>query len=310
MDKPKFIMMVGLPYSGKSTFAEQFKNDFIIHSSDKLRKELFGDENNQKYNAELFKELHMRIKEDLKAKHNVIFDATNLNKKKRITFLQELKNIPCYKECVLCLLPYEDCFTRMVYRKRKVPTEVIYNMYKNFQPPHKSEGFDKITLYLNFDDTEESFLSYYNSTFFYSEAIDFNQDNSHHTLTLGEHCIKSAKYIKEHYPEREDLFLASFYHDQGKMITKSATNSKGEMDGDFHYYQHHCCGAYDSFFYLYNYGCSTEDIIYISNLIYYHMHPYLSWKQSNKAMERDKKLLGEDMFKDILSLHEADLYAH
>ena len=51
-DKPFLIMMCGLPGSGKSTFAEnsiiitsgveQYKP--IIHSSDGLRKELYGDE--------------------------------------------------------------------------------------------------------------------------------------------------------------------------------------------------------------------------------------------------------------------------
>ena len=48
----------------------------------------------------------------------------------------------------------------------------------------------------------------------------------------------------------------------------------------------------------------------VTNMIYYHMHPYLAWKQSEKAKERDKKLLGEKMFNDIMLLHEADLAAH
>ena len=55
---------------------------------------------------------------------------------------------------------------------------------------------------------------------------------------------------------------------------------------------------------------SPKDIIYVSNLIYYHMHPYMSWKQSEKAKERDRKLLGDEMFNDVLRLHEADVAAH
>src|SRR5574344_887809 len=54
-----FYMMVGLPGSGKSTKAEQIKNEFgaQVFSSDTLRKEKFGDEKVQKDANEIFKEL-------------------------------------------------------------------------------------------------------------------------------------------------------------------------------------------------------------------------------------------------------------
>lgn len=50
MDKPIFIMLVGLPGSGKSTYAELLKKQYnaIICSSDEARKKITGDENNQK----------------------------------------------------------------------------------------------------------------------------------------------------------------------------------------------------------------------------------------------------------------------
>lgn len=52
-------MLVGLPASGKSTYAKKLskKENAIILSSDELRKELFGNINNQNHNAEVFKEL-------------------------------------------------------------------------------------------------------------------------------------------------------------------------------------------------------------------------------------------------------------
>jgi hypothetical protein len=40
------------------------------------------------------------------------------------------------------------------------------------------------------------------------------------------------------------------------------------------------------------------------------MCPYLEWKQSERVLNRDKKLLGDKMFNDVMSLHEADLFAH
>jgi len=45
----KLIFLVGLSGSGKSTWAEEFikDNDAELLSSDRLRLELFGDENDQ-----------------------------------------------------------------------------------------------------------------------------------------------------------------------------------------------------------------------------------------------------------------------
>ena len=51
-------------------------------------------------------------------------------------------------------------------------------------------------------------------------------------------------------------------------------------------------------------------LFYTANLIYYHMHPYLSWSQSNKAKNKDKYLIGKQMFSDVMLLHEADVKGH
>ena len=90
------IMMVGIQGSGKSTFAKNMK-DYVVHSSDELRKELFGSVNYQEKNNELFDELHKRIINDLKKGKNVIYDAMNISYKRRILFLEKLNNIACKK---------------------------------------------------------------------------------------------------------------------------------------------------------------------------------------------------------------------
>ena len=51
----KFYMLVGLPGSGKSTIAQ--KLNCKVFSSDSLRKELWGNENTQGDNSQLFNEL-------------------------------------------------------------------------------------------------------------------------------------------------------------------------------------------------------------------------------------------------------------
>lgn len=78
-EKPLFIMMIGLPYSGKFEHAKrlQQKHNAVIHASDEIREELLGDVQDQNNNAKVFEVLHSRVKADLLAGKNVIYDATD-----------------------------------------------------------------------------------------------------------------------------------------------------------------------------------------------------------------------------------------
>ena len=149
----------------------------------------------------------------------------------------------------------------------------------------------------------------------------FKQYNEHHTLNLWGHCLRCEKYLIEKYPDCSfELEIAACFHDAGKLYTRSFFNKKGEYDDNAHYYQHHCVGAYIMMVALalegyYNYSGSKtiyythDQITEIINYIYYHMHPLTTWKQSEKAMERDKKLLGEEFFNNVMLLSEADVNA-
>ena len=107
----ELIMLVGLHASGKSTWAKEYSEthpDYIVHSSDKLREEMYGDNYDDADNSKVFEELHRRILEDLKM-HSVIYDATNLVKKRRVHFLKAVpKHV--YKTCVMFLKTYEKMF--------------------------------------------------------------------------------------------------------------------------------------------------------------------------------------------------------
>lgn len=338
-NKPIMFMFVGLPGSGKSYLAERiyvnrsntervtsgFMSSYgeknirfpAVFSSDSLREEMFGSMDVQDRNAELFTELHNRIKYKLKSGEDAIYDATNINKKKRMAFLKELTNIDCYKVCINVIAPYELCREEIKKRERVVPEEVLKRMYLNYNPPHYSEGFDDIVLIYNVRDNT-SYKRYNFDNFLYGDinAVEINQENKHHTKTIGNHCISAYEYSLTENPLDYRLSYAALYHDCGKPFTKSHLNSKGEETEDAHYYNHHCCGAYDSFLYMLNdtsdedvHGFTCEDAVYIANLIYYHMHPFLQWKQSKKVRERDKKLLGEKMYSDIMKIHKADVVA-
>lgn len=301
MNVPIFTMIVGLPGSGKSAYAKELseKTNAKICSSDAIREELNGDINSQSNNEEVFKLLHKRIKEYLANGESVIYDATNINSRRRKAFLSELKNISCRKNCIIIAVPFDECCKRNELRERVVPVEVIEKMYKSWNTPYFFEGWDSITIKRN--EYKTNVIG-----FWIANHMNFNQDNPHHTMTLGEHCMAVGKYLEDD----KTLLCAGMMHDCGKPFTKSFINSKGEETNIAHYYQHHCVGAYNSLFYIYP---NDVDPLKVSIIINLHMHPYFWEKDINngeKTMGKYKKLWGEELFDNVMRLHGADLNAH
>lgn len=297
----KMIIMVGLPASGKSTIAKEIaiKENAIIHSSDLLRKELFGDENECDRNEELFKELHSRIKQDLSKDVNVIYDATNVSYKRRKAFLDELRKLGCEKICYLIATPYKKCLEQNKIRERFVPEHVIRKMYLNFDVPAYFEGWDKIEIVYN--GKIEDYLTLF-------ERLDvINQDNPHHTYTIGIHCKSCTAYVCNSLIGKrlndESLIASALYHDIGKEFTKGFKNVKGEDTDIAHYYNHHNISAYMSLFLLKD----KEYILDTCQLIRWHMQ--LFFIQSEKALSKFVNLVGQEFYDKLMILHEADIKA-
>lgn len=302
---PKFTMLVGLPCSGKSTYGKSWAkiNNATIFSSDALREELFNNVDHQTDNDLLFKELHKRIKDCLKEGRSAVYDATNISYKRRIAFLAELKNIPCEKRCVLMATPYEECIERNKHRDRKVPEYVIKKMYFGMDVPHMFEGWDDvIVLY-----SSEASKTYRSPWTWIKTVRCYNQDNSHHTLTLGEHCEKAYEYLLTNYDNASDtLKIATLLHDCGKPFCKTFKNAKGEVTEQAHYYNHEKVGSYNSLFYR-----NAASPLDIAAIIRWHMAPYFWEKDNNEKLHNKyRKLWGENLYNDIMLLHEADRAAH
>lgn len=303
MSKPKFMMMVGLPGSGKSTLARNLAEamNAIILSSDQIRKELLGDENSQENNEKVFAILHREIKNNLKAGNNVIMDSTNISSKRRRAFLRELKNISCCKECMIVATPFTMCLDFNKARDRVVPYEVIKRMYMNWNTPYSFEGWDIIYSFHPNHYKQQSINDWL------VDYMDFDQDNLHHSHSLGKHCLFTGKEFL--WDKDETLLEAALLHDCGKPFTKSFKNSKGEDTETAHYYRHENVGAYDSLFFEYSDGVEALDVSILINL---HMQPYFWEREENseKIAMKYKKLWGEELFNKVMKLHEADKNAH
>lgn len=312
---PYFRMVVGLPGSGKSTFLEDyFENSNVhIHSSDSIRKELLGDVNDQSDNSLIFETLHTRIKEDLRNGNSCVYDATNIHEKYRRAFLQELKNIPCKKECYIIATPVEECIKRDEERERSVGKEVINRMYKNFNIPTKREGWDEI--YLCYSDGAKGC---YNVSELFKRLKEISQNNPHHTLTIGDHCMKTYEIMKEICKretwitdhQRAVLLTSAMFHDIGKEKTATFINMKGEKTDICHYYGHENVGAYDSLFLdLWKDETEKNDfILSVADMIQLHMKLY-SNPESEKYKRKLQNRIGEEKYKLLTLLQEADMSA-
>ena len=312
MNKPKLLLTVGLPASGKSTYAKELaiQENANIHSSDELRQELLNDINDQSANVDVFKELHRRIKEDLINGKSVIMDATNISYKRRMTFLQELNKIDCEKICIMIATPYEQCLAQNKMRDRVVPEEIIKRMYLQMDIPAYFEGWNKIHLIYNHKKK-------YDMETLFSRLDNIDQCNPHHQFSIGIHCKSCAAHICSYYIDNnhkmtssdKNILIAGMFHDVAKEFTKQFKNTKGEDTEHAHFYNHENVSAYDSLFYLYEQHLADIDILDICQLIRYHMQPF-HINGSLKAEAKFIKLVGQEFYDRLMILHLADKKAH
>ncbi len=302
--KPRFMMLVGFPGAGKSTFAKVNKSAYTtIISSDDIREERYGDATCQKDCKGVFDIARDLSVKELREGQNVFYDATNLSAKYRRETLEYISGkVDCKKVCLIIAKPFEKCLYDNRRRKHSVPDDDMQRMYRHFQPPWYTEGWDEIGIV--YTDNDEKMCTSY---FYGYDVEDFDQHSKYHSLTLKQHMRKTWELVSKESGGDNLLEYAALIHDIGKVKTKSKVNDKGELDGNWHYYNHHAVGAYDALFYGNNDLYPTKEVLKISNLVYFHMHLYNC--NNEKSREKLMKKTG-NLFDMLEILYEADVKAH
>lgn len=300
---PDFIMLIGPSGCGKSTVAKTFEGyDCDIHSSDVIRGELWGDENDQQNPSKVFDEMFNRSCISLMDGRNVVYDATNLNAKRRTACLNRFKSwnskykVDIHYCAVVVVARETECVCRNLHRKRVVPIEVINRQFRQIQLPWFFEGWDEI---------------YYTVTSGYPQygqpwgellhCLDIPHDNPHHPNDVLAHSLKVAAALGEPF---SDDWKLGILHDCGKPETKGWTNTKGEIDTVAHYYNHHYLGAYKSLLFDWEDGGKFWNNYLRAMAIQFHMEP---WFRSGEKLEEFYAKLGDDDLVDMIKrLHKAD----
>lgn len=315
-----FTMLVGLPGSGKSYYASIFPNA-VVHSSDAIHDELFGSEDDQEHNEAVFAEMRRRTIASLQEGKSVIYDANNLNAKKRANFVAYLRRIfpTIHYECIVLVCKLSVCKERQFGRERPVPESVIDHMVTHFQPPYYNEGWDGICVHAS--------GKLYRLDHEMQQLEMTNHDNPHHEGTIANHCYQVCQHLWHQCRKGdEDLRRARFvledagtYHDVGKRKTKVFHDHLGNPTVEAHYFNHAAVGAY---MWLASDEARRMDVaeaLEIASLIAWHMTPlHLSTNGdgSNCSMEEAisrtyywgrKKGFSNAFLRNLTMLYEADM---
>lgn len=143
----KFVMMVGIAGSGKSTKAAEIaaEEGATLISSDSMRKELYGDEaihgDNQVYQT-----MDNRTMIALRDGVSVVYDATNLVASRRRELLARLP-AGIEKECVWVDISTKRALQNNQSRARHVAEWVIYRQATQLEAPTEGEGWDTIRIH-------------------------------------------------------------------------------------------------------------------------------------------------------------------
>jgi predicted kinase len=153
---PQFIMLIGAPASGKSTWTKKFLNDTDKHyqvlSTDNLITQMAADigqnysQGFKQFISPATQQFNNDLTAALKSSENIIMDRTNMSAKARDKILSRVPS-HYHKVAVFFQIDRKELDRRLAYRAvvegKDIPTSVVDSMLSSYNPPTSAE-FDEI----------------------------------------------------------------------------------------------------------------------------------------------------------------------
>lgn len=248
-------VMVGIPASGKSTYAKEkeSENDRSIRlSSDDIRSNLETSDN-----SEVFEVMNNKLRDAINSNEydDIYYDATNINRRRRRGLYRNIKSwdSEVNVDIIFVSIPYSTAIERNFTRdeNEKVPDDVVLRMHRQLQVPRIGVDCDSmyiigIPIFKEVSDVVE------NPTRVENIFNNMNHSNkSRHWvaelwLSNTEHNSKwHVENIFTHInmcienSYNKDLKQIALFHDLGKGICKETRE-----DGYSSYFSHADVGAH------------------------------------------------------------------
>lgn len=133
MQRPKLYITVGVPGAGKSTYVSRLAAAHTaVVSTDAIRAELTGDENDQTVNDQVHTLAKARARALLAAGTDVVFDATNVRTASRRALMKIAAASGAEPIALRFDTPYPLACARNAARARIVPDDVLRRMQQSF----------------------------------------------------------------------------------------------------------------------------------------------------------------------------------
>lgn len=314
----KFTFLIGISGAGKSTYANQHVDSNTLYlSSDQLREDLYGSlEEGNKHNGELFEYMNKTAIRTLKkTDKDVLYDATNLNRKNRQHLYNLIKRIPDVQ--VESHIVFKDPETAKQQNQQRtgyavVPDDVIERQFMTFQIPRVGLDTDIITSSGDswFTKIKETEMVTHDTVPVMSQhaignvarMIEMNNahhDTPYHLESINEHIQMVVDTTLDEQPQ---MLLTAAFHDLGKGYVKNrGRNHSG------HYIHHELVSAQ----YMLNYMLNNEYDNYIDKpvdsieLVYQHMNGH-QLDTINMSKFQKKHHLSDEFIHDLSTFAEID----
>jgi len=134
------VVLCGPSGSGKSTYTSKNYPDYALISLDELREKFNNDRGSQKNKGQIIQFAKDQLRENLRNKSDVVWDATNLRKDFRSIISTLAQNYHALVTLIVFIAPEDTIFRSNKERTHSVSKKVLQTQFERYQIPLLDEA--------------------------------------------------------------------------------------------------------------------------------------------------------------------------